>query len=182
MNEQRHTPEPFGYFKAEPFGWSDCTETDEGAQPLYDQAAIDEIKAELEKERMRLAACGVVAISDTPESTNEARHMHPDYQSASCDDVARRVDECMELRKQRDMLLAALEQIANESTRNLGSARIIARAALTRVKGLMRESTCRRNPERNRAERGRGHVSTAGPDGAPAQRPLPPHVSHAGDP
>lgn len=41
--EQNHTPEPFGYFKAEPFGWSDCTETDEGAQPLYDQAAIDEL-------------------------------------------------------------------------------------------------------------------------------------------
>lgn len=39
------------------------------------------------------------------------------------------------LKKQRDVLLAALEQIANESTRNLGSARIIARAAIARVKG-----------------------------------------------
>ena len=37
--------------------------------------------------------------------------------------------------KQRDVLLAALEQIANESTRNLGSARIIARAALASAKG-----------------------------------------------
>ena len=36
---------------------------------------------------------------------------------------------------QRSALLAALEQIANESTRNLGSARIIARAAIARVKG-----------------------------------------------
>lgn len=27
--------EPFGYFKAEPFGWTDCAETDDGAIPLY---------------------------------------------------------------------------------------------------------------------------------------------------
>jgi hypothetical protein len=37
--------EPFGYFKAEPFGWVDCAETDDGAVALYDtsalQAAID---------------------------------------------------------------------------------------------------------------------------------------------
>ena len=34
---------------------------------------------------------------------------------------------------QRDELLRALEQIANESTRNLGSARIVARAAIAKV-------------------------------------------------
>jgi hypothetical protein len=28
--------EPFGYFKAEPFGWTDCAETDEGAIALYE--------------------------------------------------------------------------------------------------------------------------------------------------
>jgi len=28
-------PEPFGYFKAEPFGWTDCAETDDGAIALY---------------------------------------------------------------------------------------------------------------------------------------------------
>ena len=28
--------EPFGYFKAEPFGWTDCAEDDEGAVALYD--------------------------------------------------------------------------------------------------------------------------------------------------
>lgn len=38
--------EPFGFFKAEPFGWTDCAETDEGAQPLYDQAAIRLIQKE----------------------------------------------------------------------------------------------------------------------------------------
>lgn len=34
------------------------------------------------------------------------------------------------LERERDDLLAKLEQIANESTRNLGSARIVARAAI----------------------------------------------------
>lgn len=28
--------EPFGYFRAEPFGWTDCAETDEGAIALYE--------------------------------------------------------------------------------------------------------------------------------------------------
>lgn len=28
--------EPFGYFRAEPFGWTDCDATDEGATPLLD--------------------------------------------------------------------------------------------------------------------------------------------------
>ena len=31
--------EPFGYFKAEPFGWTDCAETDEGAIALYERPA-----------------------------------------------------------------------------------------------------------------------------------------------
>lgn len=30
------TQEPFGYFKAEPFGWRDCADTDEGAIALYE--------------------------------------------------------------------------------------------------------------------------------------------------
>ena len=29
-------PEPFGYFKCDAYGWMDCTETDEGARPLYE--------------------------------------------------------------------------------------------------------------------------------------------------
>lgn len=45
------TPDPFGYFKPEPFGWTDCAETDEGARPLYDQEAVDALVAEIETER-----------------------------------------------------------------------------------------------------------------------------------
>ena len=35
-NEKPVALEPFGYFKAEPFGWRDCAETDEGAIALYE--------------------------------------------------------------------------------------------------------------------------------------------------
>ena len=28
--------EPFGYFRPEPFGWTDCDQSDEGAIPLYE--------------------------------------------------------------------------------------------------------------------------------------------------
>ena len=31
--------EPFGYFRAEPFGWTDCAESDEDAVPLYPHPA-----------------------------------------------------------------------------------------------------------------------------------------------
>ena len=35
LKEALAQAEPFGYFKAEPFGWTDCAETDEGAIALY---------------------------------------------------------------------------------------------------------------------------------------------------
>lgn len=40
--------EPFGYFKAEPFGWTDCGPDDEGAVALYErpQAQADARDAE----------------------------------------------------------------------------------------------------------------------------------------
>jgi len=34
--------EPFGYFKAEPFGWTDCAETDEGAVALYERPPVQQ--------------------------------------------------------------------------------------------------------------------------------------------
>ena len=37
LAEQPAQQEPFGYFKAEPFGWTDCAETDEGAIALYER-------------------------------------------------------------------------------------------------------------------------------------------------
>ena len=69
------------------------------------QARIQALTRELEVERMRLAACGVVAMANTPESAAKAREMLPEYRSASCDDVANVVDSEMRYR-------AALEELA----------------------------------------------------------------------
>lgn len=59
----------------------------------------DELREELERERMRLAACGVVADANTPESAKKWRNMRDEYRSASCDGVARAVDREMRLRR-----------------------------------------------------------------------------------
>lgn len=74
-------------------------------------AELSALRAELETERMRVVACGVVACADTTESAKMARQMHADYQSAACTDVARRVDECIALRAERDALRAAADRV-----------------------------------------------------------------------
>ena len=59
---------------------------------------IAKLEADLERERLRLAACGVVAMADTPESAAKARDMSPEYHSASLADVIHQIDALMELR------------------------------------------------------------------------------------
>jgi hypothetical protein len=71
---------------------------------------VEELERDLETERFRLVACDVVALADTTSSREHARQMHPDYRSAACDAVARRVDECIELRAK----LAELERERDE--------------------------------------------------------------------
>lgn len=68
----------------------------------------DALRAELERERMRLAACGVVANANTTDSAVAARDMHPDYWSASCGDVSRAVDREIALRAEVEQLKAEL--------------------------------------------------------------------------
>jgi len=70
------------------------------------------LRDQLEVERMCLAAIGVVACADTESSRIEARKMLPEYRSASLVDVERRVDECISLRKQRDLLMELLGGIS----------------------------------------------------------------------
>ena len=72
----------------------------------------ERLRAELETERMRLVACSVIALANTPESAASARDMHPDYQSPYCDDVARAIDreialraELAELRRFRKVIM-----------------------------------------------------------------------------
>lgn len=63
------------------------------------------LETELETERMRLAACGVAAMCDTPESIAlHVRPMLPAYRSASLDGVERQMATLVRLRAE----LAAL--------------------------------------------------------------------------
>ena len=86
-------------------GWNACYKMAE--------AEIERLRAELERERMRLAACGVVADANTQESAAKAREMHDEYHSASCDAVARTVDREMQLRAERDALKEDAERLAS---------------------------------------------------------------------
>jgi hypothetical protein len=70
------------------------------------RAERDKLREELERERMRLAACGVVAMANTPGTAAMARDMHADYRSGSCDEVAKAVDREMALRAEAAKLKA----------------------------------------------------------------------------
>ena len=74
---------------------------------------IERLREELEIERMRLAACGAVALANTPETAKQARHMQDNYRSASLDDVIRAVDAEMELRAENQRL-REIEKTARE--------------------------------------------------------------------
>ena len=80
---------------------------------------IKDLKKSLEIERIRLAACGVVALSNTPESAAKARSIAPEYDSASCQDVARMVDENMKLRAAKVKAVNALiKHVENSESRS----------------------------------------------------------------
>lgn len=62
--------EPFGYFRAEPFGWTDCAPTDEGAKALYeapppaDRPLTDDAIAEA---MANVWGCASIAPRQAPE-------------------------------------------------------------------------------------------------------------------
>src|SRR5574343_990767 len=89
MSEQ-HTPEPFGYFKPEPFGWTDCAESDDDAIPLYDKVAIKLIEKQRDKLSAEVEELKLIIATDTGTESAVAA-----------------------MQKQRDELLAALEEITN---------------------------------------------------------------------
>jgi len=76
-------------------------------------AEITRLRDELETERLRLAACGVVALANTRESAKQAREVHEHYLSGSLRDVESAVDREMQLREQRDSLMASLKFVIN---------------------------------------------------------------------
>lgn len=62
-------------------------------------AERNQLRDELERERLRLAACGVVAMSNTRETAERNRECHKSYKSASFNDVCAAVDREMALRE-----------------------------------------------------------------------------------
>ena len=78
--------------------------------PVGTAARLAELEKEVERLRLQLAACGVVAMANTPESAAKAREMHDDYRSASCEDVARAVDREMEARAEVERLRVDAER------------------------------------------------------------------------
>jgi hypothetical protein len=85
---------------AAPWRHSLMTDTTREPQPKPEgvEDRIAKLEADLDRERLRLAACGVVAMADTPESAAKARDMSPECHSASLADVIRQIDALMELR------------------------------------------------------------------------------------
>lgn len=73
-------------------------------------AEVEKIRDELDFERLRLASCGVVAMQNTKDSRKD--RIAPDHRcySSSYGDVCRAVDAEIDLRQQRDELLASLKE------------------------------------------------------------------------
>lgn len=60
---------------------------------------MSKLANELETERLRLAACGIAAISDTKESAANTRlGRESEYWSGSYDDVCRQIDKLIRFR------------------------------------------------------------------------------------
>ena len=89
------------------------------------QARIQALTRELEVERMRLAACGVVAMANTPDSAAKARDIMEEYRSASCDDVANAVDREMRLRADNAALVYNIAHWKNNHATEVRRARIL---------------------------------------------------------
>jgi hypothetical protein len=89
------------------------------------QAEAGYLKADLETERMRLAACGVAAMANTPASVAERITADSPYYSASYGDVCSTVDREMALRADVEKLR---QQVADERANGEGFARILEEA------------------------------------------------------
>ena len=77
------------------------------------------LREQLEVERIRLAACGVVAMANTPESAAKNRQMKDEYRSGSLDDVIHIVDSEMALREQvvaQQARIASLKDVIEKAS------------------------------------------------------------------
>ena len=89
---------------------TDCTHhwTVTSPCPFCQQVEIEQLRAVLERERMRLVACGVAAMQNTRESAKQRIPRDNEYWSASYDDVCRTVDKQMDEREHAERAEADL--------------------------------------------------------------------------
>lgn len=83
------------------------------------RAEIRRLEGELETERMRLAACGVVAMANTSDSAERARVMADEYWSASLEDVCAVVDREMAYRRALELIREAFAERSEPRFSNL---------------------------------------------------------------
>jgi hypothetical protein len=89
--------------------WTRTTLQDDIATLL---AEVERLRWALEVEGLRLAACDVVAMADTPESADRARQMQSGLRSAALSSVERRVDEVIALRAENERLRDVLQRVS----------------------------------------------------------------------
>jgi hypothetical protein len=82
---------------------------------LREKAA--QLEHELETERMRLVACGVIALSNTADSAINARDMLPEYWSASAQDCASAVDREMDYRSRLTVTERERDELRKDAER-----------------------------------------------------------------
>ena len=85
-------------------------------------AERDALRIELERERLRLSACGVAAMSNTRQTAEENRQVSDEYKSASFDEVCAAVDREMALRERVAELEAQPPAVSDLRERLLESA------------------------------------------------------------
>ncbi|GAD20906.1 hypothetical protein [Acidovorax sp. MR-S7] len=91
--------EPFGYFRAEPFGWTDCAETDEGAVALYEhptppavvESLTDGLLQQHNRDSQELRR--LCAARDQARSERDALKAEIAVLESSCATLGRLVDE-----------------------------------------------------------------------------------------
>ena len=80
-------------------------------------AEVERLRDEIDLERLRLSACGVVAMQNTVDSRKDRIGRGHSCYSASYAEVCRAVDAEINLRQQRNELLAALKDAAEKMRR-----------------------------------------------------------------
>jgi hypothetical protein len=73
------TSEPFGYFRPEPFGWTDCDKSDEGAIPLYEHPPVSHAKPENQAEPNNGGACVSHPVAWWLDGTDHVEFQHHGY-------------------------------------------------------------------------------------------------------